>query len=88
MFFVIYAGTPLQNDLTELKTLLSFLEPQIFGENGEELDALEVAVACAFPHTCSSMLDAVDPEPGRQATLQHICRVLAVYLHDPCSAEP
>ena len=39
------AGTPLQNDLTELKTLLSFLEPGVFGENGEQLDALEVCVS-------------------------------------------
>lgn len=45
------AGTPLQNDLTELKTLLSFLEPEVFGAAGERLDELEVHTLREFPQT-------------------------------------
>jgi hypothetical protein len=41
-------GTPLQNDLNELKTLLSFLEPGIFGAAGERLDELEVETLPAY----------------------------------------
>lgn len=44
------SGTPLQNDLGELQSLLSFLLPDVFGADGQLMDGLE-EVPAANPKT-------------------------------------